>query len=235
MTASPILSVHVPSQSLFDFHDNFESNVFNFTSCDLAGNSTSLFGWSDIPCLDENEMSFRSDKFYQKDEYNMSSYRDFASMDDAIPVLSTLVNSAQSNMKQSHCYYSFDVIKCTKPLHERSGSSIDCTPDTLPKKKLRTKPTSVKFSDVVSVREYSIVAGIHPCCVDGLAIELGWDFTEKSVSVKSDLIEKQSVTTRRKRLSSINCLRLTYFERRERLQRMTGKSELQMLRELHSL
>jgi hypothetical protein len=235
------VSVHPSSLSLFDSCESMESNSINFSANDIFDSNTALFGWSDIPCHDENEFLYPIDDVYP-------SHCDFvSSMDDNRPVLSNLFNSTiQSRMIQSESNSRFDMTKCNKALHERSLSSVDSIPDTIPTKKLRTKTTFVRFSDTITVREYNIVPTIHPCCVDGLAIELGWDYTdvvvphESTSIVKTSTIQQHrpahesSTVSRRSRCSkSINSLRLNYFERRERLERMTGKSELQMLRELH--
>lgn len=80
----------------------------------------------------------------------------------------------------------------------------------------------VSFSNVVEVRSHRIILSDHPSCVGGMALECDWD-CERVEHVDLDAYEKSSNKRRPAEL------RLTYAERRKRLQRSMGLSGPELL------
>lgn len=63
--------------------------------------------------------------------------------------------------------------------------------------------------DRLSIREYDLVLGDHPCCTDGPPVSLGWQYTE-SPSMKVEVYEATRAPQRRSR----HLLRMNHEKRR---------------------
>lgn len=72
------------------------------------------------------------------------------------------------------------------------------------------------FDETVHIREYSIVAASHPCCMDGLAISLDWKFKETVRHIDDSQVRGEFYRPP---------IRLSYEERREMLMDVSGYSE----------
>jgi hypothetical protein len=82
------------------------------------------------------------------------------------------------------------------------------------------KPSSVRF-DCVEIREHTLILGTHPCCRDGMCLELGWKHSLESRVVSINQHEAEKSGRLPFRIKSAK-------ERQERLKKVGGYS----LREL---
>jgi hypothetical protein len=71
--------------------------------------------------------------------------------------------------------------------------------------------------DRIYKREYALVVGDHPFCQDGLPVSLDWQFNDAC----SDILE-QAIKVSERKQSYIFPRRLSYEERRERLNSVSG-------------
>lgn len=113
-----------------------------------------------------------------------------------------------------------------------SSSSVSSDEETLlasppqeerPKK--HTRERSIKFSDIMEVRSHAVVLGNHPCS-SGLALELSWEPSDIEV-VNFEVFENSRQSRRR----HISQLRLSYYERRRLLEKSTGLSEYELVKQ----
>ena len=98
------------------------------------------------------------------------------------------------------------------------------------KKKLVSKNNNHRRGKTVSfsnleIRDYSIVIGDHPFC-DKLPLSLGWSHSPQSTVVPIDTYED----CRGPRKDRSN-LRMTYFERKNVLKRISGLTEKDIIRQ----
>ncbi len=77
----------------------------------------------------------------------------------------------------------------------------------------KTSRKNVRFDPVPNIRIYSLVLGDHPCCDDGLAIELGWDYSEDESHRK---VQSQSGTRSQKNTRG-RCQKRPYLTRKQLL------------------
>lgn len=79
----------------------------------------------------------------------------------------------------------------------------------------------VRFSPLLEIRSYNVVLGDHPCCLGGMAIDMGWDYETEllDLNVYEDSAEKRRQAQ----------LRLSYGERRELLQTSLGVTGAELL------
>jgi hypothetical protein len=71
--------------------------------------------------------------------------------------------------------------------------------------------------DKIHKREYALVVGDHPLCQDGLPVSLDWQFNDAC----SDFLE-QAIKVSERKQSYVFPRRLSYEERRERLNSVSG-------------
>ena len=81
----------------------------------------------------------------------------------------------------------------------------------------------VRFSPVLSIRTLDVTLGDHPCCVGGMALTCGWTHTEEDECIDLDVYERYAPKR------SMHELRLSYHERRCRLQAAMDLSPAQLL------
>lgn len=92
---------------------------------------------------------------------------------------------------------------------------------TTPKSKDTRK--EVRFSNVLRIRTLEVTLGDHPCCVGGMALTCDWTTADQDECIDLDVYERYAPKR------SIRELRLSYHERRCRLQASTGLSPAQLL------
>jgi hypothetical protein len=80
----------------------------------------------------------------------------------------------------------------------------------------KTTRRSVRFASEVSVRTHSVMVGDHPCCMDGMAIELGWESRDGTA------------TLRQHRKCKKEAPRLSYAQRVQRLHMVTSLTYRQL-------
>ena len=99
---------------------------------------------------------------------------------------------------------------------------------------------NVRFASSPHVRTYSLVLGNHPLCDDGLAIELGWDYSEEEHNINMNnnyinyvgghpLTSQQSQQQQQQQqLQQSRCQRRSYLSRKQLLLNVAGctKEEL---------
>lgn len=81
----------------------------------------------------------------------------------------------------------------------------------------------VRFSSVLSIRTFDVTLGEHPCCVGGMALTCGWTHAEDDECIDLDVYERFAPKR------SMHELRLSYQERRRRLEAATGLSPAELL------
>lgn len=84
----------------------------------------------------------------------------------------------------------------------------------------------VRFAPLMRVRTHTLVLGDHPLCTGGMALQLGWESSgTQYVPLKSSPPQKRN----------LNAFRLSYAQRRDRLQHLTGLTGSQLLHEEYLL
>lgn len=81
----------------------------------------------------------------------------------------------------------------------------------------------VRFSSVLSIRTFDVTLGDHPCCVGGMALTCSWKHGEQDECINLDVYERYAPKR------SMYELRLSYPERRSRLQAAMDLSPAQLL------
>ena len=120
-----------------------------------------------------------------------------------------------SSTDSSFSYSSDDSISRHSAISIASLEEEECT-----KKENRR---NVRFSNVLSIRTFDITLGEHPCCVGGMALTCGWAHAEDDECIDLDVYERFAPKR------SMYELRLSYQERRSRLQAATGLSPAELL------
>ena len=87
----------------------------------------------------------------------------------------------------------------------------------------------VSFSPVLHVRTHSVILGNHPCCSGGMALQCGWESAEEK------LINFERHEARHSPKRRMADFRLSYAQRRERLQELTGLIGCELLQEEYKL
>mmetsp|Transcript_31920 Transcript_31920/g.48823 ORF Transcript_31920/g.48823 Transcript_31920/m.48823 type:complete len:147 (-) Transcript_31920:220-660(-) len=89
-------------------------------------------------------------------------------------------------------------------------------------KKAKKAKKTVSFGNV-HVRQYALCIGDHPMCSRGFPLSLSWEHAMQDVVLPVD----QYDTTDRRRGEE---LRMTHYERKNKLKRVMGMTETQLLR-----
>lgn len=92
----------------------------------------------------------------------------------------------------------------------------------------------VSFDPVLQVRTHTVILGDHPCCSGGMALQCGWESADQSRPLEEGAASRgrRNWNQSKRRLAE---LRLSYAERRERLQELTGLTGSQLLQEEYNL
>lgn len=80
------------------------------------------------------------------------------------------------------------------------------------------KPRRYVTFDRVEIRVHALILGDHPCCVDGMALGLGWEHSRKKKVMHIDEFEKLKADRR-------PLERLSVMERKDRLKQAGGIQE----------
>lgn len=118
------------------------------------------------------------------------------------------------------------------PRHEMAVETATAAPTTSTENKQQPKK-SVSFASALQVRTYNVILGDHPCCVGGMALQCDWqhDGIHGPTLVDLDIHEEQRRQQRGEKSPRqlTKELRLSYGQRRQRLQQVTGLSGAQLL------
>ena len=76
---------------------------------------------------------------------------------------------------------------------------------------------NISFCPNISIREFSVVIGDHPCCQDALPLSLDWSYEDMDSTSINETAERLTRYSQPKRL--------TYMERKLRLKEVGGLSE----------
>lgn len=90
-------------------------------------------------------------------------------------------------------------------------------------RKPATPRHQVRFGNALRIRTYDVTLGDHPCCMGGMALTCDWTYSPEDECIDLDVYERYAPKR------SMAELRLSYQERRERLQATTGLSPAQLL------
>jgi hypothetical protein len=91
----------------------------------------------------------------------------------------------------------------------------------------------VSFAPLARVRVHTIVLGDHPMCTGGMALQLGWESSSTQYIPLRQNHQKDNVHIHRR--TAMNQLRLSYSQRRQRLQELTGLTTWQLLQQEYLL
>lgn len=96
-----------------------------------------------------------------------------------------------------------------------------------------TNTPSVQFAPQLQVRTYSLVLGDHPSCEDGLALELGWDYTSHEDEPLRPIPSPPSPTAQHTKSNKSRghcsmCSRRSYLDRKVLLLTVAGCSEQEL-------
>jgi len=154
---------------------------------------TESYSWSDFPIVFQDDSaktttSSSSFNYNYNYDYGYSSTCPKPRVDDA-SLFSLSQRSSSSSSSTS-----------TSTLSSSGSSSIDIESDIEIDTDIDTTTSSntsgrksVRFALAPQVRTYSLVLGDHPQCEDGLAIELGWEYSEEEQSTQGmEEVQQQS-------------------------------------------
>eukprot|EP00531_Pseudo-nitzschia_arenysensis_P011526 CAMPEP_0116145270 /NCGR_PEP_ID=MMETSP0329-20121206/16493_1 /TAXON_ID=697910 /ORGANISM="Pseudo-nitzschia arenysensis, Strain B593" /LENGTH=217 /DNA_ID=CAMNT_0003640843 /DNA_START=37 /DNA_END=690 /DNA_ORIENTATION=- len=119
------------------------------------------------------------------------------------------------------------ILGCNKKLSKLSSFSSSSSSHKVRKsptntsrsdRRSKTSKKTVRFAPVPNVRTYSLVLGDHPHCDDGLAIELGWDYSENNFHGK----EQSRSGTHSQKNTRGRCQKRPYLTRKHLLLEVAG-------------
>jgi hypothetical protein len=181
-----------------------------FSSCGQNADAAfDSFGWSDMP--------YQGD--YVMDDESLMCFGSSLSTGPAFSSTSTPV------LFMNQCL----------PAAPSPTSSIQLDLFALSTKNFKRARTSfpkrqrmISFADALEVRTYEVVLGDHPCCRGGMALECGWKHCESEM-VDLELHEQHS---QRRRMMDLH---LSFHQRRQRLQDITGMTGAELLKVEYAL
>jgi len=125
--------------------------------------------------------------------------------------------------EKAKCYFYNDAFPFTSNVIDEIEDKVKVI-DNEKNKNPRGSRKSVSFSNL-EIREHAIVIGDHPFCEGKLPLSLGWSHApQTTISIDS----YESCRGPRKDRSS---LRMSYFERKNVLKRISGLTERDIVRE----
>lgn len=176
-------------------------------SCAQQAASLSSFGWSDFSPVVEASYNFVHTgpvTSMSAASYFCSPAKDQATYSQTLPVYRRRL------LPQTHR-------SLTKlPSANNSTSSLSSIETTGPRTKISKR---VSFSSTVQIRTHKITLGEHPCCQGGMALTSDWAREGEDECVDFELFEANSLKRRQGEL------RLSFSQRRERLEAAMGLSE----------
>jgi hypothetical protein len=189
--------------------------------CRNTSRSNVTFGWSDFPC--QGDDLFPSSASFV-DEAATSSSSSSSLLSDSIPrtpppSVPTWKQSIAPPPSPTSCC---TILEGAEEEEEILPSKVEMPITERPAERRR-----VRFAPVTRVRTHTLVLGDHPLCTGGMALQLGW------ASSGTQYVPLRSHPCPKKR--NLNSFRLSYQQRRDRLQRLTGLSGSQLLHEEYLL
>jgi len=195
-----------------------------------AGASAAAFYWSDFPII--------GDSTYLPSSTSMGSYP--APLHD-FSVPSSSSSDGEGSLPRAASTDAESSSSCSCPAGLEAGinntekEAVSSRNDGKDKKKDKKK--SVAFSPIVEVRSHPVVLGDHPCCSNGMALTCGWDCESVEVydlDVREEHFSLPSSAgggerRQRTRRRTVEELRLTYAERRNRLCESLGLTGPELL------
>jgi hypothetical protein len=135
--------------------------------------------------------------------------------------LSMISNDQGKDTEMAPCH---EAMPALGPTSEGEESSLDSSSSSRHQQasascgssKLSFRKKRVSW-DKIHKREYALVVGDHPLCQDGLPVSLDWQFSDAC----SDFLE-QAIKVSERKQSYIFPRRLSYEERKERLNSVSG-------------
>lgn len=214
-THTPVMCSPMPAP--ISPHDGFLSGGGSNSNAGVSGNgsyrscaaesssataATVSYSWSDFPILGQGSMS-EVPPMVELDDLFENSCNSSNNSGDSICNATTCSTSDES-FSRSSCV------------------SIDSLEDegVATKKKDDRK---VAFSDVLTIRSYDVTLGDHPYCVGGMALTCDWTYASEDECIDLDVYERYAPKRQ------MRDLRLSYPERRRRLQVSTGRSCAELL------
>jgi hypothetical protein len=194
-----------PQEPLFSIIGRDDTSI---CLSDIVQDTMSMFSWSDFPC----QNSYERDESYTPTVWTYSSCQLEATGDcfrSRFPLQHNHLTVTRKNSR-------LDQVPVSRPLTGNLNF------ETVSRKR-KTGTKTLTFADDMEVRTYSVIVGDHPCCMGGLALQCGWDY--------SDATAKVDFGQHQKNLRRPHDFRLTYCERRERLEETTGMNPNQLLHE----
>jgi hypothetical protein len=207
-SAAPLLSIGCCSDSSL--------TISPISVCSACA-TVQAIGWSDIPC--------QGDDLLHHPDAELSSRilpLPYVAQDRALLLEASLssssYNGTTSPPRMTHSPRSSIVEDLALLADETSASGKS------------GKKKRVSFSPVLQIRTHNVILSDHPCCVGGMALQLGWDSTEDDELVDLDTHEEAHSPKRR-----MHQMHLSYSSRRARLQQLSGLSGAELLQEEYSL
>ena len=144
------------------------------------------------------------------------------------PVVVTVPSAFPLEQQLASCvpssHHELEAALKTQATTAAPSSSVRASPSVLEAQlKPRVRKSSgiekqVSFSSTLRIRTHNITVGDHPCCRDGMALTSDWSHDEEDEIVDLELYESSSLKRRQ------GALRLTFAQRRDRLQASKGLS-----------
>jgi hypothetical protein len=187
-------------------------------------NTSCVFGWSDFPCQGE-------DLTIQQD---ISQCHDQTTAEPSL--LSDYIPRTQKPLSKLPIVHppSPTTCCCTLEEEEEEDEEEEILPPNEDADGVVHLPTAVplpterrvRFAPLARVRTHTVVLGHHPCCAGGMALQLGWE----SVGTRYVPLRSSPPQSR-----NLNDFRLSYAQRRDRLQQLTGLTGSQLLQQEYML
>jgi hypothetical protein len=173
------------------------------------------FGWSDFPCQGDDLLPSSASRI---EESTSSS----SLLSDYIPRTPPL---SLPRLKQPIAPPPSPTSCCTIEEEKKIFPST-CKVEMPLSTSERPQERRVRFAPLTRVRTHTLVLGDHPLCSGGMALQLGWESSgTQYVPLRSQQYPKRN----------LNAFRLTYQQRRDRLQQLTGRTGSQLLHEEYLL
>jgi len=190
-------------------------------SFDRVEDSSSCLSWSDFPLVGYEEVHKVPEIPLEFNPYIITKENGTILVDRP----STLYR------KSSVSWSDFPITGCSenKSLRPSSNSII---PDRSinENKPLSKHRKTVSFNKFLEVRQHALTIGDHPMCRDSLPISLAWDHGD-TMLMDLDGFEAQRKGFRRNR----SMMKLSYFERKNMLRKVSGFTEAEIVHEQRRL
>ena len=205
-----MLAINTPQQK------QQQPNMKRAASCSVeAAAAEEIFGWSDLPV--------QGDYFLESQDFLLAVVEEPISPPDFLLEMEEQQEDEEEDL-------SFSWSSCP-PSPCSVVEEIHCLSEKLQKACTIRKEggKKVSFSNILQIRTHEVILGDHPFCRGGMALQLGWGHGESDELLNLDVHEELRVPRR------MGELYLTFYERRERLQEMTGMTGAELLQAEYAL